>query len=114
MVGLIDFVLKLLLETEPDTDGDFDTVLLAVLEIDAVEVRVLVIDPVDVLLIVADLEFVLVVDTDIELDELSEFDILGEDSVDADAIDVCDAAGLLDTLSLTLEDPETDVLVVSE
>ena len=114
MVGLIDFVLKLLLELEPDTDGDFDIVLLAVLQVDAVEVFVLVIDPVDVLLIVADLEFVLVGDTDIELDELSEFDILGEDSVDAEAIDVCDAAGLLDTLSVTLEEPETDALVVSE
>jgi hypothetical protein len=114
MVGLIDFVLKLLLEPEPDTDGDFDTVLLAVLQIDAVEVFVLVIDPVDVLLIVPDLEFVLLDDEDIELDELSELDILGENSVDTDAIDVCDAAGLLDTLSVTLEDPETDALVLSE
>jgi len=69
---------------------------------------------VDVLLIVPDLEFVLVGDADIELDELSEFDILGEDSVDTEAIDVCDVAGLLDTLSVTLDDPETDALVVSE
>lgn len=84
------------------------------MQVDVVEVFVLVIDPVDVLLIVPDLEFVLVEDEDIELDELSEFDILGEDSVDTEATDVCDAAGLLDTLSVTLEEPETDALVVSE
>jgi len=109
-----DFVLAAERLLDTDTVDVFELVLLEVEYPDDDWVFELVVVDVDVLLTVLVLELVVLDDKDADTEELSEFDILGEEIAELVAYDVYDALCEDDSLIVILGELDTEALVVSE